>query len=269
MTQTISVDGVDIRIEGDGRETLVMIHGWPDTYRLWDAQVAALQTHFRCARFTWPGFDVTQPRRPMSLAQTVDFIHQIVSATSPGKPVTLLLHDWGCVFGYEYAMVHPSTVSRIVGVDVGDGGTPEHVRSLSLRAKLAIALYQGWLALAWRIGGGLSQRTGDRMTRWMARKARAPADTNLVGSCQNYPYDITWTHSHGSYRQRRRFDPACPMLYVWGERKPFHFHTTAWAEALSKKPGNRALPLRTGHWVMKERPDEFNAAVLAWLAPTG
>ena len=40
MTPARQVDGIDVFVEGDGDESIVMIHGWPDTYRLWDAQAA-------------------------------------------------------------------------------------------------------------------------------------------------------------------------------------------------------------------------------------
>src|SRR6478735_2879020 len=42
----------DLHIEGTGPETIVMIHGWPDTYRLWDKQVEHLKDRYRCIRFT-------------------------------------------------------------------------------------------------------------------------------------------------------------------------------------------------------------------------
>ena len=32
------IDGVEVFVEGVG-PAIVMIHGWPDTHRLWDAQV--------------------------------------------------------------------------------------------------------------------------------------------------------------------------------------------------------------------------------------
>jgi pimeloyl-ACP methyl ester carboxylesterase len=57
MSIPFAVRGVDIHVEGDGAESIVMIHGWPDTYRLWDATVEALKRRFRCIRFTLPGFD--------------------------------------------------------------------------------------------------------------------------------------------------------------------------------------------------------------------
>jgi hypothetical protein len=28
---TLSVEGIDVLIEGDGPQTLLMLHGWPDT----------------------------------------------------------------------------------------------------------------------------------------------------------------------------------------------------------------------------------------------
>jgi pimeloyl-ACP methyl ester carboxylesterase len=46
------------------------------------------------------------------------------------------------------------------------------------------------------------------------------------------------------------------------------FHSTAWREKLAARPGNRVIGLPTGHWVMVQRPQEFNDAVLAWLAET-
>jgi pimeloyl-ACP methyl ester carboxylesterase len=83
MTATRQIDGIDIYIEGAGDETIVMIHGWPDTYRLWDAQVEAFKGRFRCVRFTLPGFDVDKPRQAYSRAQLIDTFKHIVEQTCP------------------------------------------------------------------------------------------------------------------------------------------------------------------------------------------
>jgi pimeloyl-ACP methyl ester carboxylesterase len=261
-SQALSIDGIDIHIDGEGDDTIVMIHGWPDTWRLWDAQVEALKSRWRCVRFTLPGFDVTQARRAYSLAELVAFFEQVVRAVSPGRPVSLMLHDWGAVFGYQFAMAHPSLVTRIVGVDIGDTGSSEYLRSLRLPAKLGIFAYQAWLAIAWRIGGAL----GDRMTRGMARALKVPSDLRDVGSCMNYPYDIQWTGSHGSYKHLAAVEPSCPMLFIYGRRKPFLFHSPEWAQRLAGRPGNRVVPMEARHWVMRDQPDAFNTAVIDWLS---
>lgn len=266
MTPTLQVDGVDLFIEGDGAQTLVMVHGWPDTWRLWDAQVAALRARWRCVRFTLPGFDVDKPRRALSLDAMVDFLSRVIDAVSPGQPVLLMAHDWGCVFGYAFVMRHPQRVARLVGVDIGDAGSRAHAASLGWRHKAGIFGYQAWLAAAWLIGG-LHRGLGDRMTRAMARWLRCPAEARYVGAQMNYPYFIQWTGRHGGYRGRVRLDPPCPMLYLYGARKPFQFHSAAWADALAARPGCRVVPMRTGHWVMCDASEAFNRELLDWLDP--
>ena len=59
----VSIAGVDIHVEGEGAEAIVMVHGWPDTYRLWGAQAQFLKDRYRCIRFSLPGFEADQPRR--------------------------------------------------------------------------------------------------------------------------------------------------------------------------------------------------------------
>ena len=261
MTPALQVDGIDVFVEGGGAESIVMIHGWPDTYRLWDAQAAFFRERYRCVRFTLPGFDIDKPRRAYSLAETIATLRNIVEQACPERRAIFMLHDWGCAFGYQLAMRHPSLVSKIVGVDIGNAGTREHIRSLSAKAKAMVIAYQLWLAAAWRIGG----RIGDRMTLSMARIARCPSDPRYIDSRMDYPYYIRWMKAYGSYRDMVRFEPPVPMLFVYGKRKPFLFHTAAWAEALAAKPGNQVRAFPTGHWVMSQQPEQFNQVVDGWL----
>ena len=249
-------------MEGEGAETIVMIHGWPDTYRLWEAQAAYFKDRYRCVRFTLPGFDVAKPRRAYTLEEMIAILEHVVERTSPGRRVILMLHDWGCAFGYQFAMRRPELVSKIVGVDIGDAGTRQHLQSLTAMAKVMVLAYQLWLAFAWRIGG----RLGDWMTVWMANRARCPSDRRFIDSRMDYPYYIRWMKAYGSYRGMVRFEPKVPMLFVYGAKKPFMFHTRAWAEALAAKPGNRVEAFATGHWVMSQEPQRFNEVVDAWLS---
>lgn len=264
MKQQLQIEGIDVLVEGEGQETIVMLHGWPDTYRLWDAQVAALSPHYRCVRFTLPGFDCSKPRRAWSLAEMLALFERIVTQVSPGRKVTLMLHDWGCVFGYQFYMHHPELVSRIVGVDIGDVESRDYVKSLSLGAKLMVVWYQVWLAVAWKVGG----RMGDWMTHFMVRLMKVPADPRYISSAMNFPYYITWTGAHGSYRDRKRFEPACPMLFIYGSKKPFMFHSRPWAEALDARPSSRVLGFKADHWPMVRQPEAFNEGVAAWLGET-
>lgn len=255
------IHDTDIHIEGDGPHTIVMIHGWPDTWRLWDRQVAALKDRYRCVRFSLPGYEPGSPVRATSLDDIVALMRAIVEDVNGGQPVILLLHDWGCVFGYQFALRHPQLVSRVIGIDIGDAGSPDHIRELPGRAKLGIAGYQLWLALAWRIGGAL----GTRMTRWMAAKAQCPTDPAMIHVGMNYPYDITWTGSHGSYRHALPVQPAWPLLFLYGCNKPLMFHSRAWLDKLRADSRHRVIGFETRHWVQVEQPEAVNAAIVEWL----
>jgi pimeloyl-ACP methyl ester carboxylesterase len=242
----------------------VMIHGWPDTYRLWDAQVEALKGHFLCVRFTLPGFDISQKGRAYSLDEIVQTIHLVVDESCPNQRVSLLLHDWGCLFGYQFAMQQSQLVERVIGVDIGDAGSHRNRAEMGTRGMFMVAAYQIWLALAWFIDG----KIGNSMSRWMAHLLRCPTDSQSIGSQMGYPYALSWLGVSGGLRGLRTFDPHCPMLYIYGERKPIMFHSSAWIERIAEQPGNRVLGWPTGHWVMIEQAGEFNETLLSWLADT-
>jgi pimeloyl-ACP methyl ester carboxylesterase len=241
-----------------------MVHGWPDTCRLWQGQVEALKPHCRCLRFTLPGFDLSRPSGAWSLEEVVEIMRRIVTQTCPGKRVTLLLHDWGCLYGYQFALRHPQLVERIVGVDIGDAGSRQHRAQLGPKAKSMVLAYQLWLATAWRLGG----RLGDRMARWMAGALGCPTDAQAIGAQMGYPYAVQWFGVKGGFGRLPAFRPTMPMLYLYGQRKPFMLHSQAWLEALAAKPGCRVVGLPTGHWVMLQQPEAFNQALLEWLGPS-
>jgi cis-3-alkyl-4-acyloxetan-2-one decarboxylase len=261
----LHIAGVEVHVDGDGDDVIVMLHGWPDNHRLWDATVAALKDHHRCVRFTLPGFDRSRPLQGFSLDEVVGTVRAVVQHVSPNQPVTLLLHDWGCVYGYQFAMREPAMVRRIVAVDIGDAGSRAHLASLSVKAKLMVAFYQLWLVAAWRLSAVAGEALGDRMTRFMARAIGHRGDAQAITVNANYPYDMQWTGSFGSFKAAQIFKPAWPMLYLYGKRKPFQFQSAEWLESLARQPGCAVEGFETGHWVMVQQPERFHHVVRRWL----
>jgi pimeloyl-ACP methyl ester carboxylesterase len=259
--QQMVVDGVDIVIEGEGAETIVMIHGWPDTYRVWDAQVAELRHRYRCVRFTLPGFDITKPRRSYSLDAMMRVLLHIVNSVNKKEKVILMLHDWGCVFGYEFYMRNKALVSAIIGVDIGDAQSKATIRSRSVGQKMMVSGYQSTLALAWAIGGPV----GTVMTRTMARVLGAPSPREHISVGMDYPYYILTAGAAGSYSSLVPFVPKVPMLFIYGTRKPFMFHSPQWTETMAAREGCKVVAMETDHWPMIRQPERFNDVVISWL----
>lgn len=260
MPSKLSIDGIDVFIEGQGNDIILMIHGWPDTYEIWDRQVDALKGKHCCVRFTLPGFSHNDEKKAWNLAELTQLIKKIIERVSPEKAVTLMIHDWGSVFGYHFYNQNPTLVSKVISVDIGDLVVWQKNSAVSV--KIMVFLYQIFLALAWKING----RIGDSMTRFLAKLFESPTPAEKISAKMNYPYFLHWFGGKDHYKKHiKAFNPDCPCLFIFGDDKPFMFHDESWAKQLADKPGNRVLSFKTSHWVMNEAPEEFNQAILDWL----
>jgi pimeloyl-ACP methyl ester carboxylesterase len=185
----------------------------------------------------------------------------IVNSVNNKEKVILMLHDWGCVFGYEFYMRNKALVSAIVGVDIGDAQSKATLRSRSVGQKLMVSGYQSTLALAWAIGGPV----GTVMTRTMARVLGAPSPREHISVGMDYPYYILTAGAAGSYSSLVPFVPKVPMLFIYGTRKPFMFHSPQWTETMAAREGCKVVAMETDHWPMIRQPERFNDVVTSWL----
>ncbi len=251
-----------IQIDGQGEHTIIMLHGWPDTGALWDKQVADLQSDYRCVRLTLPGFAAGDTSRPLSIAEVVSWLDQSICAVT-NRPVILMVHDWGAVFGYAYARSHPERVERLIAMDIGDT-SEAFSRSLSFKHKLMILGYQLPLAVSYR----LPRCIATPITRAVAKYIRSPAAPDTIHAGMNFPYYQAWFGGKTRYVSRGEFLPHCPMLFIYGKRKPFQFFANSWIEKIAALPRCQVTPMRAGHWMTLDAPQEFNAIVRQWLVQT-
>ncbi len=110
-------------------------------------------------------------------AETI--LQHIVEQACPDAPVTLLLHDWGCVFGYQFALRQPQLVRRVIGVDIGDAGSPAHRAARRLHENLMVFAYQAWLALAWRIDSAFGKPFQFQSNEWLQALRATPGNQVL------------------------------------------------------------------------------------------
>ncbi len=232
-------------IEGnDAGETIVFIQGWPDDATLWDGAVAALRDRYRCVRLTLPNFGGDRTVRwGYSTLEIVEALASLIREAGRGKPVTLVLHDWGCYWGHAVHNRHPELVSRVAGLDVAPHYKPSSVGILGIMA------YQWWLLAAFVVGGPI----GDWMTRRFAAVAHAPAKPARLNAWMNYPYRNVWADIFTGQDRKltQGYWPTCPLLFVFGENKPFPFHSAAWVDHV-RKVGGQVASLPCGHWVPTE-----------------
>ena len=163
---------------GAAPEQLFFIHGWPDSAALWDEQVAFFVPRgYRCLRVTMPhyhGRETADAAGDLLLPSHVDWgaatqrLAEALREHGGGKPVTLVIHDWGSVWGFYLQLLAPDLVKGIVAMDVGPWALSGRWRNVP--AMLAIGLvYQYWLATAHIIGRASSSAFGQGLADWMTR----------------------------------------------------------------------------------------------------
>lgn len=239
MAERLTVDGVTVHVDGAGDEVIMMIHGWPYDRSLWDAQVAAFSRNYRCVRFSFP----QRGRGSHTIDEVAKLYADTVTAVNGGRPVILMLSDWGCVYGYQFALRYPELVTRVISVGIGGSSQMTYRSSLDWMTRLR-------LAFAHR--------------RLLACSGSSRAAREACQSLQ-LPHVIAWLRASNPVPGALPFKLRWPMLYIYGKRKPFPFHTRSFEAAVQSKPDSKVIAFRSGHWVMREQPEAFNNAVMGWL----
>lgn len=249
-----------------GRQLLVFLHGWPDTGALWSRDMARLSKDYHCLSLTLPNFQGPITKRwgydfPELTAILADTIRSKLTPENGGK-VVLIGHDWGAYLAYLLEQKHSDIVLGLVTIDVG-----AHFRARSFSHKLFIVSYQWWLVLAFFTGQVLPG-LGDSMTRWFSMIAHAPRGRDAAFS-MNYLYVYFWRAL--LFKRFRsslltHYQPKKPILYLYGSKKTFHFHSEAWLAIVSANPGSQVIGLPAHHWVNLDSPEETYIAMSRWLA---
>jgi pimeloyl-ACP methyl ester carboxylesterase len=111
------------------RPTLVMVHGWPDTHRLWTGVARLLADEYRLVAYDTRGqgeSDEPESDSAYELPHLAQDFRAVVDAVSPDAPVHVLAHDWGSVEVWE-AVTTPEHAGRVTSFVSISGPDLDHV----------------------------------------------------------------------------------------------------------------------------------------------
>jgi pimeloyl-ACP methyl ester carboxylesterase len=95
---------------------LVLVHGFPDFWYSWRAQMPALSRDFHVVAIDQRGYNLSgQPHGVESykVARLVEDLLAVVKHFGPGKAV-VVGHDWGGLVAWSFAMSHPERTDRLI-----------------------------------------------------------------------------------------------------------------------------------------------------------
>jgi pimeloyl-ACP methyl ester carboxylesterase len=265
----VDVDGVGIeyQVSGEGRP-VVLLHGFPDTGRLWRHQVPALAgAGFRVIVPDLRGYG--RSGKPEAVeAYSLPFLAGDVLAILADLEIArahVVGHDWGAALGWVLASLAPGNVDHLVALSVGNPVTFR--RTLEQREK-------SWYMLLFQFPG-IAERwlTEDNWANFRAW-ARHPDTDQVIAELEA---DGSLTPGLNWYRANVppeswvgppiQLPPVqAPTMGVWSTQDG------ALTEVqMTDSAENMAGPWRyehldgPGHWMQLEAPDQVSALLLDFL----
>jgi pimeloyl-ACP methyl ester carboxylesterase len=111
--------GVKIHYVGLGKKDdplVVMIHGFPDFWYSWRAQMPALATRYHVVAIDQRGYNLSgQPEgvENYKVEKLVGDLLAVVDHFTRGKAI-IAGHDWGGLVAWSFAMTHPDRIDRLI-----------------------------------------------------------------------------------------------------------------------------------------------------------
>ncbi|MBD8505979.1 alpha/beta fold hydrolase [Hoyosella sp. G463] len=285
---TVRNGAIELAVQEQGNpsgETLVLVHGWPDTHELWHHVVPLLADTFRIISYDTRGAGAsTVPTRLADYRLPLladDFFH-VIDAVSPTEKVHVLAHDWGGIEVWE-AVASLRAAERIASFTVTSGpnldvlGSWAHEtlsrptpRNLSGPLKQVIASYYTGLFQLPKLPEFVLRRgLAQRWARFLG--VFDGLDPAQVRTASTLPDDM----ANGVNRYRaniapklRRPEPrtiSIPVQAVINQRdravlRGHYEHYDRFVPRLTR------TPLDSGHWAPFSHPAELAAATRDFAA---
>lgn len=248
-----TVDGLNVHwaSAGKGKTTVVLVHGWTADSSTWRHQVPVLAKKYRVITLDLPGHG--QSEAPKDGKYSMDLFARAVDSVrrdAKVKRCVLVGHSMGAPVIRQYARLYPESTIALVVVD-GVVAKPENA-----------GVYAG-------LARNFSGPNGHQAREQFIKTLLTPAATGFESEVLKMTMDTPDSNAVGAMLAMS--DPAIwkvepisvPVLGIYADHSRLAdrellkqvFPTMDYEEI----PG-------TDHFLMLEKPDEFNRLLLAFLA---
>jgi sigma-B regulation protein RsbQ len=251
LASAASVEGIKIHstVHGSGAKTVVFVHGWTCDESSWREQVPAFEKAYRVITLDLPGHG--KSGSPTSGPLTMDLFAKAIEAVrveaKAGK-IVLVGHSMGTPVIRQYARLYPSNVAALVPVDgvlhlSGSANAPQPDRmkgpdGLKNRESM--------------IRGMFGQSATPALQEHILKMMLAAPETTAYQAMAATFAAPNWTEETMSV----------PALGIYAD------HSASNDPAYFKKifPNGSTIEVPgTGHFVMMEKPAEFNKLLAEFL----
>lgn len=265
MSLTVKDVQVYLQDRGSG-EPILFLHGVPDSADLWGGVIARLSGQYRCLAPDLPGLGRSlAPRRfPCALEDMADFLDELLAALQIVEPLTLVVTDFGALYGLAWAVTHPARVKRVAIVG-GVGFFPDYrwhpdarllrlpiVGDLAMAGMTRASFVKRMLARAPDLGAA---HFAGLYESWLRQASVRRMMLRLYRSIDFKDF-APWQE------RLQALTSTVPTLVLWGDRDPFiapQYAERFGARQVEHFPGG-------GHWLACEAPEEVARHLQAFFA---
>lgn len=265
----------------DQPDTLVLVHGYPDSSAVWQKMIPLLSPHVHVVTYDVRGCGRSSAparREGYALPRLAQDFRAVIDAVSPQRPVHLLGHDWGGVQSWE-AVCDPQLRDRIRSFTCISGPCLDHVghwirQLLRSRSRAAWTTLGGQMLDSWYIG--LFNLPGIAPALWKGalggRWHRLLASTQGVSTTPSATQERDGVNGIELYRanMRRVLQPqrratTVPVQLIVPRQDDFVGRDMA----LSAEPWVEQLwcrEIEAGHWAPLSHPETLATLALEFIA---
>lgn len=262
-------------------ETVVMLHGNPSWSYYWRHLAIGLRDRYRCIVPDHVGMGLSDKpgddRYRYTLQSRVDDLSALLAHLRIDGPVTLVVHDWGGMIGFGWALSHAAQVERLVITNTAAFPLPAAKKmpwqlSFGRDSRLGALAIRGFNAFS-----GIASYVGveKRMPADVRRAYVTPYDSwdNRIATLrfvQDIPLserDAAWPLVAAAGKRLPGFADR-PALIGWGLRD-FVFDKHCLRGFTDALPQAEVMPFDdAGHYVLEDKHKVLVPAIRAFLDRT-
>jgi pimeloyl-ACP methyl ester carboxylesterase len=262
---TVEANGIEVayRIDGDGDETLVLVNGLADTKETWELQLPAFAERYRVVSYDNRGVgESSTPPGPYTAAQMAQDLAGLVDALEVDR-FHVLGVSMGGMIAQEYAIAH---AGRLLSASF--------CCTYSYPGPFCLRMFSCWRDLVLHLGVGFTQREvllWAFTTDFFEQRTAELEEIEGLMAANPQPADtyLAQLHSIEAHDTRGRLAAVtCPALTLVG-REDILIYPNLSRRLHEELPSSTWVEVPGGHACLWEYPEDFNRAVLDFLASAG
>lgn len=279
------------------RQTIMFLHGFPEYWGTWHAQLEYFSNNYRVIAPDLPGYNLSDKPQDLSFFEVpnlIQFIAKFIQSVAPQEKVILVAHDWGGVLAWPIAAFFPHLIERLVILNAAHPSTftREMIHNAEQRQK---SEYIHEL-----IASDAIDRLSANHHQYLKDKIFAGMRAGTLNETQRKMYQQVWAVPGAIngmlqyYRAMPQLAPSekatgdtgkqvinptqmkiphiritCPTLILWGEQdQAFVKENIDGVEEYVPDLRIKRFP-DASHWLQHELPNEVNHEIADFLESMG